>query len=173
LLAYLFFHRPDQGVDAGAYEEGLRRFHASLAAARANGFVSSRTYRVDQRYCDWYLVENSAALDSLNDAAVAGSTGPVHDAVAHMAVDGAGKLLRLAAGSADADSPYEIRFAKPRAMPYAQLYATLSRWTERPGFGLWRRMMVLGPAPEFCLLAPSAERLPAELTPEVFRREPV
>jgi hypothetical protein len=173
LLAYLFFHRPDEGVDVAAYEEGLRRFHASLAAVRAGGFVSSRTYRVGDRYCDWYLVETSAALDALNEAAVGGSTGPVHDAVARMAADGAGKLLRLAAGSPDAGARCEIRFSKPRGMAYADLYANLERWTRKAGVGLWRRMMVLGPPPEFCLLAPAEETLPAELNAETFRREPV
>lgn len=173
MLAYLFFHRPDQGVEVAAYEEGLRRFHAALAASRPKGFVFSRTYRVGDRYCDWYLVETSAALDSLNDAAVGGLSGPVHDAVARMAVDGAGKLLRLAAGSPSPDARYEIRFAKPRGMKYADLYASLGRWTRQDGVGLWRRMMVLGPPPEFCLLAPSEARLPSELTPEIFRRDPV
>ena len=173
MLAYLFFHRPGEGVDVAAYEDGLRRFHASLGSARVSGFVASRTYRVGERYCDWYLVETSAALDALNDAAVGRSTAPVHDAVAHMAADGAGKLLKLAAGSPDAGAHYEIRFAKPRGMAYADLYARLDRWTRKAGVGLWRRMMVLGPPPEFCLLSPAEEELPAELEPETLRRDPV
>jgi hypothetical protein len=34
-------------------------------------------------------------------------------------------------------------------------------------------MMVLGPAPEFCLVAPSEVQLPAEMRPEIVRREPI
>jgi hypothetical protein len=34
-------------------------------------------------------------------------------------------------------------------------------------------MMVLGPPPEFCLLAPSEIQLPAEMSPEILRRDPV
>jgi hypothetical protein len=34
-------------------------------------------------------------------------------------------------------------------------------------------MMVLGPAPEFCLVAPAELQLPAEMRPEALRREPI
>jgi hypothetical protein len=34
-------------------------------------------------------------------------------------------------------------------------------------------MMVLGPAPEFCLVAPSGLDLPVEMNPETLRREPI
>jgi hypothetical protein len=173
LLAYVFFHRPQAGADVRSYEDGLRRFHAAVASARPDGFVSSSTYRAGDRYSDWYLVETSAALDVLNVAAVTGAASPLHDAVARMSADGAGKLLRLVAGTVVADANYEIRFSKPRGMSYAELYASLERWTQRPGVSLWRRMMVLGPPPEFCMLAPSEQRLPAELSPEVFGRKPI
>ena len=170
VLAYLFFHRRQPGTDAIAYEAELRRFHAALAGAGIDGFLGSQTYRVGDRYCDWYLVESSAALDALNEAAVSGARSPHHDSVARAAVDGAGKLLRLAAGNHDAGSPFEIGFSKPRGMTYHDLYATLRRWTDRPGVSLWRRMMVLGPAPEFCMLAPESLELPPEMSPEVLRR---
>ena len=173
MLAYLFFHRPGPGADIAGYESGLLRFHAAVSAAGLEGFAGSRTYRVGGGYCDWYLVESSAALDGLNDAAVSGARSPHHDAVARVAVDGAGKLLRLAAGTYAADAPFEIRFSKPRGMSYPDLYRTLQTWTHRAGVSLWRRMMVLGPAPEFCLLAPDRFELPASTTPEVLHREPL
>jgi hypothetical protein len=34
-------------------------------------------------------------------------------------------------------------------------------------------MMVLGPPPEFCLIAPSEIELPPEYRPEVLRRQPI
>lgn len=174
MLAYLFFHRLAAGADAAAYEKDLIQFHAALAAAKLPGFAGSRSYRVGGRYCDWYLVESSEALDALNDAAVSGARAGHHDAVARAAVDGEGKLLRLAAGAHDsAGAPFEIRLSKPRGVTYSELYRRLEPWTARPGFSLWRRMMVLGPPPEFVMLAPSSPDLPPEMTPEAFRREPL
>jgi hypothetical protein len=171
VLAYLFFHRPGAGADVAEYEDALHRFHAALAAARIPGFEGSRTYRVGDRYCDWYLVQTSASLDALNDAAVSGARSSSHDAAARVAVDGQGKLLRLAGGVHDAASPVEVGFSKPRGMSYTDLYRRLEEWTSRPGFSVWRRMMVLGPAPEFVMLAPADPGLPAEMSPESFRRE--
>ncbi len=174
MLAYVFSHRPAPGADAAAYEDALRRFHAALATAPPTGFVRSATYRIGDGYSDWYLVESSAALDGLNAAAVSGARAPAHDAAARMAMDGVGKLLSLAGGElAPGKLGFEVRFAKPAGMSYADLYARLQPWTSRPAASLWRRMMVLGPPPEFCLVGPSALELPAEMRPEVLRREPI
>jgi hypothetical protein len=171
LIAYLFFHEHASHAGVAEYEEGLRRFHASLAAAGVPGFVGSRTYRVGSQYCDWYVVTSSAALDPLNDAAVSGRRSAPHAAVAREAVDFAGKLLKLASGEYDADAGTEIRFSKPHGTTYEELYRKIEPWTSMPDVSLWRRMMVLGPPPEFCLLAKSEITLPAELNPQVLRRE--
>jgi hypothetical protein len=173
LLAYVFFHRPAPGVEAPIYEAALRRFHASLAAAPPFGFVGSITYRVAQGYSDWYLVESSAALDQLNEAAVNSARSSDHDAVAHMSADGAGKLLALVSGSPRTEPGFEIRFSKPAGMTYPALYERLKPWTGRAELTLWRRMMVLGPPPEFCLTAPSDQMLPSTMSPESLTREPI
>jgi hypothetical protein len=173
VLAYVFSHRPGPGVDTTAYEEALRRFHAALASAPSNGFISSTTYRIGDAYSDWYLVESSAALDGLNAAAISGARTPAHDAAARMAVDGSGKLLSLAGGDLASGPGCEIRFSKPPGSSYADLYSRLETWTGRPQVSVWRRMMVLGPPPEFCLVAPSALELPSDMRPEVLSREPI
>jgi hypothetical protein len=174
VLAYIFSHRPGPGVDKTHYEEALRRFHAALASAPSSGFVRSATYRIGDGYSDWYLVDSSAALDWLNAAAISGARTPAHDAAARMAVDGVGKLLSLVSGELPSGAPdFEIRFAKPAGVSYPDLYARLQSWTSLPAVSLWRRMMVLGPPPEFCLLAPSALELPAEMRPEVLRRDAI
>ena len=170
MLAYLFFHRPSAATDVEAYERELRRFHAALGAAGLEGFRGSATYRVGDGYCDWYLVDTSAALDALNEAAVSGARSGHHDSVARVAVDGQGKLMRLAAGRYDPEAPVEVRFSKPQGMTYGDLYARLEAWTDRPGVSLWRRMMVLGPPPEFTILAPAELDLPADMKPETIRR---
>src|SRR5260370_1668113 len=98
-LAYVFSHRPAEGADAADYETALKRFHASLAGSPPVGFLGSSTFRTGDRYSDWYLVESSAALDFLNEAAVSGARPQAHDAAARMAVDFAGKLYGLSAGA--------------------------------------------------------------------------
>jgi hypothetical protein len=170
-LAYVFSHRREPGADAGTYEEVLREFHAELARAKPAGFIGSTTYRFeDGGYSDWYLVEDSAALDVLNAAAVSGARSAPHDAAARMAGGGAGKLMSLAQGEADLGVLTEAGFAKPAGMAYADLYATLNSLTRRPGVALWRRMMVLGPPPEFCLVSREPLALPPMLEPEVRTR---
>jgi hypothetical protein len=173
VLAYVFFHRAGPDVETLAYEMALRRFHATLAEEPPPGFLSSSTYRMGEGYADWYLVVSSAALDSLNEAAVKGKRSSPHDAVAHMSIDGAGKLLMLSSGRPATESGFEIRFSKPSGMAYPELYEQLTPWTDRAEVSLWRRMMVLGPAPEFCLLAPSAHDLPGEMRPEILKRDPI
>jgi hypothetical protein len=173
VLAYVFFHRAAPGVEISAYESALRRFHGLLAEGRPPGFTSSNAYRTGDGYADWYLVEGSAALDTLNEAAVTGARSPTHDAVARMSADGAGKLLALISGQARIEPGFEMRFSKPLGMSYLELYARLKPWTDRSDVSLWRRMMVLGPAPEFCLVAPSEHQLPPDMSPEIVRREPV
>ncbi|HEV2028467.1 MAG TPA: hypothetical protein VGS16_08030, partial [Candidatus Dormibacteraeota bacterium] len=133
----------------------------------------STTYRTDGGYADWYLVESSAALDPLNEAAVTAARAASHDAVAHMSADGAGKLLALVSGRPRTERGFEIRLSKPKGMSYADFYQRLEPWTTRDQVSLWRRMMVLGPPPEFCLVGPSQLELPAEMTPETLYREPI
>ena len=170
MLAYLFSHRPAPGVGPGEYEEVLREFHDRLATNPPRGFLSSLTYRVGDGYTDWYLIDDSAALDALNDAAVSGSRATSHHAAARLAVDGVGKLLVLAAGVHDPDAGVEMRFAKPPGMSYAELYASLQTVISRTGTGLWRRMMVLGPPPEFCLTTPARLDLPQSIRPDLVSR---
>jgi hypothetical protein len=173
LLAYVFFHRAAPGVETQAYETALRRFHSSLAAAPPHGLIGASTYRIGGGYADWYLLDGSAALDVLNEAAVNAARSASHDAVAHLSSDGAGKLLALVSGAAPAGGGFEIRFSKPAGMAYREMYERLKPWTDQAEHTLWRRMMVLGPPPEFCLLAPSEIELPAEMKPEILRRDPV
>ena len=173
MLAYVFSHRPAGDVDVAVYESALKRFHAALASAPPSGFVRSSTFKVGDRYSDWYLVDGSAALDALSAAAVSGVRTPAHDAAARMALDGVGKLYSLISGEPAAGSGFEIQFSKPAGVGYADHYERLRPYSGKPGVTLWRRMMVLGPPPEFCLIAPSEVELPHEYRPEVLRREPI
>ena len=79
MLAYVFWHRRSPGIDDSSYADLLRRFHRVLAAHPTPGFLGSYSYRLsaapwlpghETAYEDWYLLENSAAIDPLNDGAV-------------------------------------------------------------------------------------------------------
>jgi hypothetical protein len=173
LLAYVFFHRPALPAGATAYEAALRAFHAALAAAPPHGFVGSCSYRIGDGYADWYMVEDSAALDRLNEAAVGRRAHASHDAVADMSSEGAGKLFTLVSGDPRSEAGFETRFSKPGGMSYAELYERVKSLTARPDVSLWRRMMVLGPPPEFCIASRSELVVPAEMSPETLSREVV
>lgn len=176
MLAYVFSHRPAPGTDIAKYEEVLREFHRQLAASRLRGFVSSLTFRIGEAgggYSDWYVIEDSSVLDGLNEAAVTGARTASHDSAARMATDGAGKLLSLVAGEHGPAGGCEARFGKPEGMTYAELYAALRPVTSGRGAGLWRRMMVLGPAPEFVITSLAPVELPAPFRAEQLTRTPI
>ena len=183
MLAYVFWHCPSDGTSRDAYERGLAAFHRALRDAPPRGFRRSAVSRArgmpwlptdGPGYEDWYLVDDSAALDPLNEAAVSGARKAPHDEVARLAVAGAGGLYGLRAGSADgAAAQFAAWFAKPQGMSYEALDALLRSWLARDGVGLWRRQMVLGPTPEFCLRSPDRLELPEELAPLSIELEPV
>src|SRR4051794_15380391 len=115
MLAYVFWHTPTSGAKRDEYERLLIGFHQALASHAPAGFRTSFVYRVENApwigagaaaYEDWYILENSAALDALNDAAVSGPRKAPHDLVASFAASGAAGLYRLKSGSLD-----EMKFA--------------------------------------------------------------
>jgi hypothetical protein len=153
MLAYLFWHWPAPGVEAGHYADALFAFHRSLAASPPAGLRGSRVFLVEgapwvpveRAYEDWYLLDDFAALGALNEAAVSGARRDPHDAAARLAAGGAGGLYRRLSGSAGAAGRASW-LAKPAGTGYAEFLARFS------GGELWQRQLVLGPAPEFCLL---------------------
>jgi hypothetical protein len=204
MLAYVFWHRPlddagDPAVDA--YEHAAIAFHRSLAHAPPAGLQGSAVFRVaglpwleGRGYEDWYFVEDYTALGVLNMAAVGHGHRTAHDGIAHRFGAGAGGLYGLIEGHPPAgpgQGSGSIAFGKGSAAVWIARTPGIERRElgELLGDGmdaqhacLWRRQLVFGPAPEFCLLtgdraklglpdgiAPS--RLPAGWTASVFERE--
>ena len=90
MLAYVFRHWPLQGLDRGDYEATLLQFQRSIANESPAGFHRSFVFRLEKApwiaatgsiYEDWYLVENFAALESLNEGAVSGKNRSPHDSL--------------------------------------------------------------------------------------------
>jgi hypothetical protein len=102
VLAFVFWHRPRAGVDSGDYEAALLRYHDRLAEEALEGVHGSAVYALADvpwlgapGYEDWYFVEASFALDTLNAGAVSGPLRELHDAVAALTGPMAGGLYRL------------------------------------------------------------------------------
>jgi hypothetical protein len=197
VLAYLFWHRRAAAVERDAYERELERFHRSLAHRPPSGFRSSAAFRVGElpwlsqatpaepqssepaadepeadvpgdAYEDWYLVEDWAALGVLEEAAVSRGHLSAHDAVASHARDGAGAVYRLIEGSAHVEhAEHAVWVSSAPRRERLSFGALLGDGIDPRAGGLWQRSLVLGPAPEYCLLADeqpagvAASRLPA------------
>src|SRR3954454_6075246 len=168
MLAYLFWHEPRAGVDADRYVALLQAFHRALAAAPPPSFVRSWSVRLDDppweggpAFEDWYLVDDWAALGTLNEAAVRAPREDAHDAIAGLATNGAGGLYLLQHGTLDGPAAWTGWVVKPPGEPYETFEPELRAAVDAAGGGaVLRRQMVLGPAPEYALLAGREPDLP-------------
>lgn len=161
MLAYVFWHWPRPEIERGQYLDHLVQFHRTLAANKPRSFQRSVVFRIQDAnwlktdgdvYEEWYLVDDSAALDPLNDGAVSGACEEPHNRVAREAADGTGGLYRLRAGAGDiAEAKFATWLSKPAGVSYADFYAGLQSLTSQPGVTLWGRQMTLGPTAEFCI----------------------
>jgi hypothetical protein len=170
MLAYVFWHWPQPIVDQDTYVDHLRAFHETLAGNKPPGFQRSTVFRIrdanwlktsGDAYEEWYLLDDSAAMDRINDAAVSGACEQPHNRVAREAADGVGGLYRLRAGEENLDQArFAVWFSKPAGVSYNDFFASLQPLTSQPGVTLWGRQMTLGPTTEFCLHSPTAIELP-------------
>src|ERR1044071_1553361 len=170
MFAYVFWHWPQPSIDRGAYEDHLREFQQTLAANKSSGFQQSVVFRIrgaswlntsDEAYEEWYLLDDSAAMDPLNEAAVSGACEEPHNRVAREAADGTGGLYRFRNGQENfAQSKFALWLSKPSGVSYNDFYSTLQPLTSQPGVGLWGRQMTLGPTTEFCIHSPNPIELP-------------
>jgi len=141
-------------------------------------------------YEDWYLLEDFAALGVLGEAAVGRGHRTAHDEAARRSGCGVGGLYGLLEGdrseigqraAALGNASLSIWISRPPGRPpgskQRMLGELLGDGMDRRQASLWRRQLVLGPAPEFCLLAgePPAgvatPRLPAGWTATILERE--
>jgi hypothetical protein len=117
-------------------------------------------------YEDWYLLEDFTALGVLNEAAVGAGHRSAHDRIAHRSGAGAGAVYRLIEGGADAGSlaaaTLAVWVARPPGAEPAALGELLGDGIDARRASLWRRQLVLGPAPEYCVLA---AEVPAGVAP--------
>jgi hypothetical protein len=173
MLAYVFWHWKKAAIPSAEYEARLERFQSALIDHPPVGFAHAYCCALTgapwlnaggDGYEDWYLVDGSAALDPLNDAAISASRLEPHNAAASAAGGGTAGLYRLRLGVAQSVPRFAYWFAKPDGMPYRELYDSLQGLVAREQAALWGRQMTLGPAMEFCLHASGRVSLPAALS---------
>jgi hypothetical protein len=145
MLAYVFWHRPI--AEALDYDAALQAFLKALRNQPPAGFRECTSFRVDapwwpDGYEDWYLVDDWAALGTLNAEAPLLAE---HAPVASMAAAGTAGVYRLLHGESALDSASARWCSKPAGTPYESWHAGL------PARSAWQRQLVLGPAPEYCL----------------------
>jgi hypothetical protein len=169
MLAYVFWHRPHQQVERSAYEAAIVRFQTALTRQPPPGLISAWSHRIEAvpwlgdqpGYEDWCLLQGSWAMDPLNGFAVAGAVQPPHDTLAAQMGFGAGGLYAHAFGepctAAESSALYLIR---PRGIQYRPILEAACRATRGGNATAWRRQMVLGPAPEFCVEIPAGAKFP-------------
>ena len=160
MLAYLFWHCARAEVAASDYEAALTAFHRALLQSRPQGYLGSFVVALESipwlsgraGYADWYLVESSADLDTINRAAVTGAREAPHASVAALAHDGIAGLYRVSRGRLrlPGDRVEETWVSKAAGERYEDFFARLEGGIGEYGC-LWQRQMTLGPTPEFCL----------------------
>jgi hypothetical protein len=174
MLAYVFWHWPQSSVTSETYIAHLESFHRTLAANKPAGFQRSAVFRIEDTdwlqtrgpvYEDWYLMDDSAAMDPLNGGAISGACEVPHNLVAREAAGGTAGLYRLRSGeNVLTEARFAVWLAKPDGVSYRDFYDALAPLTAQPNVALWGRQMTLGPTTEFCLHSQTPVQLPPGYT---------
>jgi hypothetical protein len=167
MLAYVFWHRPATGVATEDYEQALTHFHASLARERPSGLIGSVSLRADELawlsgegagYEDWYLLESWSAVGVLEVAAVSRGHQTAHHEAARRSGPGTGAIYKLIEGEAKPElARLAVWVTRPMGQGDPRIADLLDDGASGDAGSLWQRSLVLGPAPEYCLLHNSDE----------------
>ena len=123
-------------------------------------------------YEDWYVLADFSALGPLNDAAVSGKMRLPHDALARDYMKGAGGIFKsIGDGFHLRGTRFSTWIEKPLGPSYQSYYDEVARVVGDKRTDLWRRQMVLGPSPQFCLHSSEALDFPAGLNPIISKVE--
>ena len=168
MLAYIFWHAPYVDIDVSEYEKALLGFHADLMADPPAEFEGSATYQISEvpwlnglpGYEDWCFMTSSAALDTLNNAAVRPGRWNVHAAVSSKTDFGHGGLYYHLHGVKKPIAGSRVIWLKrPRGIRYEQTLRDIVGKSK--GFlSCWRKQMVLGPGDEFVIIGNSSLEVP-------------
>lgn len=183
MLAYVFWHWPQPTIDTELYQSNLIQFHKTLGDNKPDGFQHSVVFAIQNAfwlntdgiaYEEWYLLDDSAAMDRINYAAVNGPCEEPHNRVARNAADGVGGLYRLRLGQEHhVEARIATWFSKPAGVSYPEFDNQMRAVVADNHSALWARTMTLGPTTEFCLHSPSEVHLAPEFNPRMISLETV
>lgn len=174
MIAYVFWHWKQPAIAAPDYEPAQRAFHGALADSPPSGFRWSQSFALSgypwaadkgEAYEDRYLVDDFAALDALDAAAVSASRKAPHDKAAALAAGGIAGIYQLSQGEPMRAPRHAAWFAKPAGVSYAALRGLLEPVISQGEASVWMRRMTLGPTPEFCLYSAEPFELPGSIEP--------
>ena len=162
MLAYVYWHAAPTNMVAAEYEKTLLRFGYALAATKSPGLIGNASYAVGETpwlgepgYEDWIWLEGSWALDPLNERAASGAMEQPHNSIARATKHGGhGALYYLIAGEHETPGDSKVFWvSRPRGVDWRDAMPAILASAGRHA-SAWRRQMVLGPSPEFALIAP-------------------
>lgn len=183
MIAYVFWHQKREHVRADEYEQALMDFQAMLLKAEVPGYLGGVVSKIEGAhwmpsekggYEDWYFLSGSEVLDRLNRMAVSGDRKDPHSAATKMAVNMHAGLYQLWQSDAHfTDSEWSAWFSRPPSMTYEEMYEEICRYLPHCAGDLWRRQMVLGPTPEYCLMSTSRADMSEFFKPIIVKRKTV
>ncbi|MEM0136460.1 MAG: hypothetical protein QXU18_14735, partial [Thermoplasmatales archaeon] len=132
--------------------------HAGL-----RGYLGSISFKIEgahwmgskkSGYEDWYYMTDSGVIDILNRGAITGNMMPVHNNAAGLATGMHAGLYQLKSSSAkNKEATWCIWLSKPSGRSYDDFERMIGSTVASHNVDLFRRQMVLGPTPEFCILS--------------------
>lgn len=164
MYAYVFWHAAPANIASGEYQKTLLHFGRALATLKIPGLLNNASYSIGEipwlgepGYEDWAWLQSLSVLEPLNERAVVGPMEKPHRAIAQLTRHGGfGALFSLVAGTHEVPGDSKVIWvSRPRGLQWREVMPAIIK-SANADVAVWRRLMVLGPSPEFAIIGPPA-----------------